>query len=236
MLDKEKHQLLLGRILKDIYTDISIAALLGLKGGTCARLFYDLPRFSVDLDFDLFEQDGIEPTAIREAVHTILENYGRVKESRLKRYTIFLLLTYGAKDRNIKVEINLRSLIPNLERHYEPKKHLGISMWVGKQPYLFASKLAALTDRSQIAMRDVYDIWFYANRQWDIDPEVIRIRTGKSVADYLADCIDLIEGIKDSQILQGMGELLGQKEKDWARNNLRREVIFLLRNYRAALM
>ena len=45
----------MGRILKDIYTDVSIAPLLGFKGGTCAYLFYGLPRFSVDLDFDLLE-------------------------------------------------------------------------------------------------------------------------------------------------------------------------------------
>ena len=43
----------MGRILKDIYSDIRIASLLGFKGGTCAYFFYDLPRFSVVLDFDL---------------------------------------------------------------------------------------------------------------------------------------------------------------------------------------
>ena len=43
----------MGQILKDIYTDVSISPLLGLKGGTCAYFFYGLPRFSVDLDFDL---------------------------------------------------------------------------------------------------------------------------------------------------------------------------------------
>ena len=43
----------MGQILKDIYTDASISSLLGFKGGTCVYLFYNLPRFSVDLDFDL---------------------------------------------------------------------------------------------------------------------------------------------------------------------------------------
>jgi len=55
MLNREKHQLIMGQILKDIYTNISISSLLGFKGGTCAYFFYDLPRFSVDLDFDLLE-------------------------------------------------------------------------------------------------------------------------------------------------------------------------------------
>ena len=53
MLNREKHQLIMGQILKDIYTDVTISPLLGFKGGTCAYFFYNLPRFSVDLDFDL---------------------------------------------------------------------------------------------------------------------------------------------------------------------------------------
>ena len=53
MPNREKHQLIMGRILKDIYADIAISPLLGFKGGTCAYFFYGLPRFSVDLDFDL---------------------------------------------------------------------------------------------------------------------------------------------------------------------------------------
>ena len=32
--------------------DPTLAASLGFKGGTCALIFYQLPRFSVDLDFD----------------------------------------------------------------------------------------------------------------------------------------------------------------------------------------
>ncbi|MFH0925077.1 MAG: nucleotidyl transferase AbiEii/AbiGii toxin family protein, partial [bacterium] len=49
--------LIMGRILRDIYSNISICPLLGFKGGTCAHFFYNLPRFSVDLDFDLFHND-----------------------------------------------------------------------------------------------------------------------------------------------------------------------------------
>ena len=45
MLNREKHQLIMGRILRDIYADASIASRLGFKGGTCAYFFYDLPRF-----------------------------------------------------------------------------------------------------------------------------------------------------------------------------------------------
>jgi len=43
---------------------------LGFKGGTAAHLFYGLGRFSVDLDFDLFNED--KETIIFEKTEKIL--------------------------------------------------------------------------------------------------------------------------------------------------------------------
>lgn len=235
MLNKEKHQLIMGRILKDIYANVSIAPLLGFKGGTCVYYFYGLPRFSVDLDFDLFPTDKKTQGLIFETVKTILERYGEIKDSYVKRNTIFFLLSYGPVDRNIKIEINTRTDISNLQDHYELKEYLGIPMLVGKRDYLFASKLAALTSRSETAMRDIYDIWFFGKNNWDINTEVIKTRTNKTLPKQLAGCITLIEGVKDNKILQGLGELLGEKDKVWVKDHLREEVIFILKNYLSVL-
>lgn len=54
--DYSKHKNILLQILKDIYTDTSISPYLGFKGGTAAMMFYDLPRYSVDLDLDLLDE------------------------------------------------------------------------------------------------------------------------------------------------------------------------------------
>lgn len=223
MLNKEKHQLIMGKILKDIYTDVSIAPLLGLKGGTCAYLFYDLPRFSVDLDFDFLLDKEID--------QKIIGAYGQIKDSYIKRFTIFALISYGGEDRNIKLEISTRDTIADLRKHYTLKEYLGISMLAAKKEYLFSSKLAALTLRDKTATRDIYDIYYFAKNNWDIDSEVIRARTGKSIKEYLADCVAVIEKTKDSQTLQGLGELLDEKEKSWVKQNLKKETIFMLKNY-----
>ena len=236
MFNKEKHQLIMGRILRDIYSDTTIAPLLGFKGGTCAYLFYNLTRFSVDLDFDLLklEDETIQELAF-DTVKTILERYGEIKDSRIKRNTIFFLLSYGDADHNIKLEINTRLLAPDIRVHYEMKEYLGISMLVGKKDYLFASKLVALITRSETAMRDIYDIWFFAKDNWDIDNKIIETRIGKNIKEYLIDCITAIEQVKDSQIMQGLGELISEKDKVWVKSHLRKEVIFLLKNYQSAL-
>lgn len=54
-LNINRHKSILTEILKAIYEDATLAPLLGFKGGTAAALNYDLPRFSVDLDFDLLD-------------------------------------------------------------------------------------------------------------------------------------------------------------------------------------
>lgn len=226
----------MGKILRDIYSDTSISSLIGFKGGTCAYFFYGLPRFSVDLDFDLFSTDEATQKLVFEKVGGMLKKYGEIKDNYIKRNTIFFLLSYGDADHNIKVEVNIRILMPDIREHYEMKEYLGISMLVGKKDYLFASKLSALTSRSLLAMRDIYDIWFFAKNNWDINAEVVKARTGKTIKEHMADCIPVIEAVKNSEILRGLAELLpGEKEKEWVKNYLRKEAIFMLKNYMSAL-
>ena len=102
-------------------------------------------------------------------------------------------------------------------------------MLAAKKDYLFAGKLAALLARRWLAMRDVYDIYYFAKNNWDINREVITVLTGKKFSEYLSDCIKYIEKIPQKQILRGLGELVSEKEKTWAKKSLRQETIFLLK-------
>jgi predicted nucleotidyltransferase component of viral defense system len=235
MLNKEKHQLIMGKILRDIYTDISIASFLGFKGGTCAYFFYGLTRFSVDLDFDLLDPSEDNKKLVFEKVKVIIEKYGTVKDGYIKRNTIFFVLSYGDHDHNIKIETSTRELRFNIKTQYELKEYLGISMLVAKKDYLFAGKLAALTLRTDTAPRDVFDIDFFAKNNWDINHEVVEAWTKKKTEDYMSDCIAVIEKIKDNQMLNGLGDLLDEKQKDWVRNHLKADVLFMLKNYQSVL-
>ena len=236
MLNRQKHQLIMGKILKDIYTDVSISSLLGFKGGTCAYFFYGLSRFSVDLDFDLLDNTLETQTLVFEKIKKILSKYGDIKNSYMKRFTLFALLSYGTEDDNIKIEINVRDLFPKAREYYQLKDYLGVSMLVANEEFLFSNKLAALTLRKEIAMRDVYDINYFAKSNWSIDEEIIRFWTNKTVKSYLEECISFIENIKDNKVLLGLGELVStEEEKDWIRNNLKKDTIFMLKSYISVL-
>lgn len=225
----------MGRILKDVYADTSLAPLLGFKGGTCAYFFYNLPRFSVDLDFDLLNPTEKNKELVFSKIESIAEQYGTIKDQAVKFFTLYFFLSYGKEDRNIKIEINVRPAEANLPEHYEFRDLLGTPMLVVKPDYMFANKLVALTERPQMVPRDIYDIYFFAKNNWSFDKKSVEARVKKSIAEHLRDCIDLVSRVKDNEIMRGLGELLDAKEKIWVRKKLREETIFLLRNYLMAI-
>jgi len=87
MLNWELHKTAMVEILKDIYETLSVAPYLGFKGGTAAYLFYDLPRYSVDLDFDLLSEEKEKVVFVE--LEKILSKHGEIMEKHIKRYTIF---------------------------------------------------------------------------------------------------------------------------------------------------
>jgi len=225
MLDIQKHKFILVNILKDVYTDTSLGPLLGFKGGTCAYLFYGLPRFSIDLDFNLL--DSKKNKFVFEKVKKILKKYGEIKKAQEKRFTLFFLLSYGIKATNIKVEISKKEF-PN---RYELKNYLGIPMLIMKKEDMFSHKLVALLERNNIANRDLFDIWFFMKNHWEFNKKLIKLRTGIDYKEYLKKCIKRIKTVNERYILQGLGEILDEKEKNWVKKNLKREILFLLNFY-----
>jgi len=217
------HKNILIKILKDIYTDSSLGPLLGFKGGTAAYLFYDLDRFSVDLDFDLL--DETKEQEVFNKVENIVKEYGTIKEKRNKRHTLFILLSYSEEAQNIKVEINKRSF----GSQYEVKNYLGISMLVMRREDMFAHKLVAMTERGKTASRDIFDVHFFLKSNWEMNREIVEKRTEMKFADYLKKCIEFVENVPDRGILSGMGELIDEKQKAWIKSKLKQDTTFLLK-------
>ena len=101
------HKNILFQILKDIYTETTLAPLLGFKGGTAAFMFYGLNRFSVDLDFDLL--DASKENDVFEKILMIANNYGTIRDAHRKKFSLLVVLSYDEKATNIKIEINRRA-------------------------------------------------------------------------------------------------------------------------------
>ena len=109
-LDRAKHKNVCTKILKNIFTNPTIAPYLAFKGGTAALFFYGLTRFSVDLNFDLLKPS--KEDLVFETIQSILEKYGKLKDVKNKRYSLLYQLDYDGKEElgeHIKVEIDKRN-------------------------------------------------------------------------------------------------------------------------------
>lgn len=225
MVNIDFHRASLIIILRGIYTDSLLRNLLGLKGGTAAMLFYSLPRFSVDLDFDLL--DAEKKQAVFERLKELLPQYGAVKEAAEKKNTLFFLLSYQKGERNLKVEVSKR---PSHAR-FAPKNYLGISMLVMKEEDMAAGKLAAALTRNKFASRDLFDLWFFLKNGWQISEEVVKERTDLSLPKALKKMEKKVGAVKRTDFLSGLGELLDNKQKTWVKEKLKEELLFQLRLY-----
>ena len=221
-LDYSKHRNILLQILKDIYSDTSISPHLGFKGGTATLLFYGLTRDSVDLDFDLLNEE--KETEVFEKIQKIIANYGTVVESRIKKFNLLNVLSYAPGAQKIKVEVNRRQF----GSKYDLKTLLGISMLVMVQEDMFAHKLMAMHERIGKTSRDIYDVWFFLNHRFPINKQLVEKRAQMTFDELVKKCVKKLEKVKPHRLLDGMGELLTEGQKDWARAKLKEETIALL--------
>ena len=222
-LDYSKHKTILLQILKDIYSDISLAPHLGFKGGTAALLFYDLKRNSVDLDFDLL--DEAKEAEVFEKLQKIIASYGTIMDSKIKHFNLLNVISYAPGTQHIKVEVSRR----NFGSKYELKSILGISMLVMAEEDMFANKLMAMYERIGKTSRDIFDVYFFFKQNWEINRTLVEARAGMPYKEVLKKCIELLEKMDNKHILDGLGELLTSSQKDWARAKLKTETIFFLK-------
>lgn len=226
MLDINKHRFYLFQILKTVYSDPELAVNLGFKGGTALMFFYDLPRFSVDLDFNLLNPTMEE--MVYHRVRQIVLNYGSIHDEAKKHFGPLVVLDYGVGERKLKVEISNR----NFNDRYEIKNLLGVNMKVMSVSGMFAHKLCALIDRGTVVPRDVFDSWFFMNNKTPVNPDTIEFRMQKTYNGFMQQCIDEVSQINDKRLIQGLGELLPRDMKNFVRNSLKQDTLQLLQFYR----
>ncbi|OGG15541.1 hypothetical protein A3D77_05865 [Candidatus Gottesmanbacteria bacterium RIFCSPHIGHO2_02_FULL_39_11] len=219
------HKATLITILREIYSDAVLRNSLGFKGGTAAMLFYKLPRFSVDLDFDLL--DAKKKQAVFERLKELLTSFGTLREATEKRDTLFFFLSYQRDERNIKIELSKR---PTLA-HYVPKSYLGISVLVMKEEDMAAYKLCTVLTRKKFASRDLFDLWYFLKNNWHITEEIVNKRIGLSLSDAIGKMENQVKTVKNTDLLAGLGDLLDNKQKSWVREKLKEELLFQLKLY-----
>ncbi len=221
------HKFYMLQILKDVFSDGELADCLAFKGGTATMFFYDLPRFSVDLDFNLL--DVQKERLVYEKLEKVLSKFGTLVDKALKFFGPVFVLDYGKGERKLKVEVSNRQY----DNHYEIKNLMGVEMRVLTKPDMFAHKLCALLDRNEITGRDVFDCWFFLNSRTPINAAIVESRMGIPLQEHVQRCIDTLEQLSDKTVMNGIGELVDGDMKKFAKTKLRKETISLLEFFKA---
>lgn len=226
MLDKQRHEAIMKNILRDLYTHPQLQAQLALKGGTCLYLFHELPRFSTDLDFSLTMGTQAEELKVT-AITKIMQNYLTIDDHFDKRFTWFWIGSYEKGKQKIKLEISKRRYQDDRYAHHDL---FGLTIKSLDLGTLTAHKLCALTDRPNLVNRDLYDMWWLLKKMVPINKEIIRERTGKTLAEYLDFSQEYIDKHVDRKnVLLGLGEVLTESQKDWVRDHLLSELSFQIK-------
>lgn len=211
-MDIAKHRYFMMQVLLAIFRDKELSLRLAFKGGTSLLMFHQLPRFSTDLDFNLLDEMYAEE--VFHKIHNILLKFGKIDDEAMKFHGPLLVLNYGG-NRMLKVEISCRQY----DNHYETMTLAGTDVRTMTMPDMFAHKLCALGERT--TPRDIFDVWFFLQRGTDINPNIVRLRTGFSVAEYSALCAEQVRKTSSRQLMQGLGELLNDRiGKSFVKNNL----------------
>ena len=226
-MDKQKHKLYMAQILTMVFKDKELCNLLGFKGGTALMFFHDLPRFSTDLDFNLLDESRLD--VVYERVRNILTRFGTIDDEAKKFFGPVMVLDYGKGERMLKVEISARQY----DNHYEMKTLAGTDIRVLTMPDMFAHKLCALLDRTEITSRDVFDCWFFLKERTSINKAIVESRMGMPIEEYLDKCIESVQDISEKSLISGLGELTEVEMKNFVRHGLKDELISLLTMFKA---
>lgn len=202
-MNKDKHKFYMYRILQEVFKDNDLRNALVFKGGTSLMFFHGLPRFSVDLDFNIL--DVAQKELVYDKVKRIALNYGQIADEQMKHFGPIIVLDYGKGERNLKLELSTRCF----DNHYEMKYLGGTDIRVMVQADMFAHKLCALLDRREgITGRDVFDIHFFLSKAEAVHQGIVEQRMKKPLADYLDDCIAALRTVDLRELMSNVGELL----------------------------
>jgi len=234
MIDEKKHKIHLIKLLREIYEDPFLATNLAFKGGTAAYLFYNLNRFSTDLDFDILfdsKKRKKDVKKVEEKINKILKKLDfEISDKQDKFYTLYWEISYEKHLPNIKIEISKRYDRKNLPKT-QTRILYGTQIQIVTIDDLIAQKLIATLYRKSPANRDLYDIHFYLSSKYatEINYKYIEQYTRLDKKVFFEKLLELIQKKENHKILDGLGEVIPKDRKAFVKEKLLKELKELIK-------
>lgn len=182
-------------------------------GGTMLRLCFELPRYSVDLDFSFKEKiDPEKKSKVHKKISALLRQYYDITDIHEKKYTYLYEFRSSKYPQRMKIELR-KEAFPDAEMEkniaFSPFSTLQIQLDTFSLSQMAKNKIEAFLERNEL--RDVFDLEWIARR----DPDILQICDRRKL--YLIK--EKIHKFSAREIQLRLGVLLEAKERNFYREN-----------------
>jgi predicted nucleotidyltransferase component of viral defense system len=208
-------------------SDSELRRVLCFKGGTALHLVFNLDRYSEDLDFSITVK--FPPEKILSMLKQIL-THEEITDYKIKHKTVIVEIRQRFHPQNfrVKLEINIDDIAPSeLKTIFSEYIPASFTLQIMRSDYLVAQKIRALLSRQK--GRDLYDLWFILRIKLPIVTSIASGLTGISEKELLPHLEKQIESMNERKIYSDLSPFIISSQRDWARENLKKEAIQLLK-------
>lgn len=204
-------------------------AQIAFKGGTALKLFFGLPRYSEDIDYDIMP--GAKAQDIHGAILSSLKKKRwEITDEAVKHYTILVELRFSGPERNFHIKIEVSTREKPLDTTIVSLR--GVPVLTLEQSFLMTEKLVTFIERG--AGRDIFDSWFILNGAYPLKKIMIDEKFG-SEKKFYTRVLEKLEQADSKRLLRDTGKLLSEDHRNWVKTSFLEEFQELVRNRRKTL-
>jgi predicted nucleotidyltransferase component of viral defense system len=186
---------------------------IAFKGGTALKLFYDLPRYSEDVDYDILP--GVFDEELLDVITRLFKKQKwEITDQALKYYTLLFELRFAGIERNfrLKIEISTR------EKQFDTAilSLRGVPVLTLEPSFLMTEKLFTFIERE--TGRDIFDAWFILNNAYTLNESMIQ-KTFRDERSFYQTILKRIEKTDPRKISRHTGKLLGPDYRNWIKTS-----------------
>jgi len=197
---------------------------IAFKGGTALKLFYGLPRYSEDIDYDALP--GSLPQELMRALKgLVVKRRWEITDEAITYFTVLLELRFAGPERRFRVKIEISTREKELETTIQAFR--GVPILTLEPSFLMTEKLLTFLDRQ--AGRDIFDAWFILNHGYPLKESLIK-GVFDDYKDFYQAILNIVEKADTKKMLRDTGKLLGQDYRNWIRTSFLDDFIRLIRD------
>jgi len=186
---------------------------IAFKGGTALKLFYGLPRYSEDVDYDSLH--GRSPQELMNSLKDLfIKRRWEITDEAVKYFTVLLELRFAGPERRFRVKIEISTREKALETTIQSFR--GVPILILEPSFLMTEKLLSFIDRQ--AGRDIFDAWFILYHGYPLNDSLIE-GTFNGYEGFYRAMLDIVERADKNRILRDTGKLLGQDHRNWIKTS-----------------